>query len=172
MILTLQQLTLDLGLPPNAWDLLLVGDGSGVGWERPAGWSVLYIDRQGGDRHLFAGGVSSGTIAWAELEPYLHCLRYDLYKRNNGKLKDIRKVSILTDSQTTARIGNGEFRANVNGDLWASLDYFRAVGYQVTFHWKDRNQMPATVLVDRLSRTGEIYSEMIDGQDPFDVLVG
>jgi ribonuclease HI len=161
-IITLDQLLNSLAIPPESWDLLVLGDGSGQGWNTPCGWAAVSIDRLNGLREFMVGGASCGTVNVAELEPCLHALRRDLYHHNDGKLKAVRRVAVVSDSEVTVRTGNGEYRASFNPDLWASLEYFRSAGYQVTFYWTPRNQNPMHSALDAASKQGDFLAVGLD----------
>ena len=110
------------------------------------------------------GGASTGTVNYAELEPYLHALRRDLYDRHAGKLpRDrVRRVVVVSDSEVTVRTGNGEYRPSFNPDMWATLEFFRAAGYQVRFFWTPRNKNPMHSALDAASKQGDYLAAGLD----------
>jgi ribonuclease HI len=155
MIVSLNDLLASVDCP--RWDLLLAGDGSGTQWDKPAGWAVVSIDRQSGERKAFVGGVNSGTVNRAEASCYLHALAYDFNHRQNHKLLTARHVIIFSDSQVTVNTGNGTYSPSTNNpDLWHAYDFFRQQGYRITFYLIPRNSNPLHVAVDTASRAGDI----------------
>jgi len=149
--LVLEDLLLAAGRPP--WDLLLIGDGSGTDIDHPAGWAVVSIERQTGSRHVQLGSYSNATVNYVEADCYLHALRYDLYRRMGGKLKVQRRVVIFSDSQVTVNTGNGLYRQSYHPELWCMYDFFRKIGYQITFYSIPRETHPLHQIMDKLSRS-------------------
>jgi hypothetical protein len=127
------------------WDLLIVGDGSGSGWNQACGWAATLVDNVYGARRFFYGGMDCGSVNLAESMPYLHALSW--YDAHHGKtlLKQLGflRVHVLTDSQTIATWGNRA--ASPEGELprkqlafWAGIRELRRIGYQCEFHWSPR----------------------------------
>ena len=164
MIQTLEDLLESVNTPP--WDLILIGDGSGVGWDKSSGWAVCMIDRLGGYRKFFHGFVSAGTVNWAEAVCFTHPLRYDFFQVNKGKLKSERKVLIFSDSQVTVHTGNGLYPKDANGDVWAQIEFFRSKGYKLTYHFTNRSTFALHTLVDQISKANawEIDDEWMNEQ--------
>lgn len=163
--------TLDalLALAGNpAWDLLVIGDGSGQGYVRkdgtdsPIGSASVSIDRQSGLRHAIISGVSCGTVNQAEALCTLDALRYDLYKVHSGRLPGSRRVVIFSDSEVTVKTGNGIYRPSFNPDIWASFDWFRQQGYQLTWFFVERNSNPLAVAIDAASKQGTFLSSGLE----------
>jgi len=151
VIETIEDLVASVGSPP--WDLILVGDGSGVGWDKSAGWAVCLIDRLGGFRKMFHCFVSAGTVNWAEAACFTHALRFDFFQTNKGKLRAERKVLIFSDSQVTVNTGNGQYPDDANGDIWAQVAFFRSKGYKIQYHFIGRSTFQLHVLVDQISKS-------------------
>jgi ribonuclease HI len=130
----------------NAWDVLLIGDGSGSGWDIGIGWSCVIIDRNTGTRKLVHGGGSTGTVNIAELMAYVHAMLW--YSTHIGK--DLRKqyprkildVHVITDSRVIVTQGEkvGERNADgiANRALWASISDIARQGYKFHWHWIER----------------------------------
>lgn len=150
------------------WDILVVNDGSGQTWKHPAGWAAMLITREG-MRQWLLGRMNVGTNNVAEIMPTLHALRYDFYGTNGGKLLVSRCVHVISDSQITVNVGNKLWQPHANGDLWASLNYFRDVGYEIHFHHIDRNSNPLHAEVDRLSKANTPL-EGLTLLDPYSIM--
>jgi len=128
------------------WDLLMVGDGSGTGWNEPNGWACVLIDRQTRLRKLFYGGSNAGSVNFAELMPYFQGLTWFHSQHGKRRLKErgFQRVHVITDSQVTALHGNRS--ANPREDLpsvpqrplWAAVREQCRIGYQLQFHWAAR----------------------------------
>ena len=90
---------------PDTWDVLIVGDGAGCWWDRPCGWGCTLIDRHAGRRRAFYGGMSSGSIAIAEMMPTVHAMLW--YTEFHGKTRKLQlgrstlNVHIVTDNEAT-----------------------------------------------------------------------
>jgi len=149
--LVLEDVLVEAGRP--AWDLLLIGDGSGTDWDHPAGWAVTSIDRLSGQRHVQLGSYSNATVNFVEAECYVHALRYDLYTRMNGKIRSPRKVVIFSDSQVTVNTGNGLYKQTYHPDVWLVYDYYRNLGYELKFFQLPRETNPLHSLMDKFSRS-------------------
>lgn len=158
---SVQEILTKLDIGHNDWDILLVGDGSGQGWEMGCGWACVLVDKMSARRKLFFGGMNSGTIGIGELFPYLHAMMW--YSRNPGKIRHKRlakqfghpvtlKVHIITDNEITAKQGNGKAKRNTNIELWSGLDYISRLGYSFTFHWVGRSNIGLNLLTDHISR--------------------
>lgn len=160
------------GVAQDAWDVCLIGDGSGQGWDKGIGWACVAIDRMSGTREVLCGGASSGTVNIAELEPYLATLRRDYYYRHGGKLQQMRRVVILSDSQVTVRTGNGEYQPRTNEEMWLMVKFWESRGYQIRWIWVERNQNPLHVLIDRLSKTSEMYTDLVNIEDVYGIFPG
>lgn len=138
------------------WDALIVGDGSGTGWNTPCGWGGVLIDKNSKGRKLFYGGLSMGSINLAEMMPYFQSLVW--YEETYGK--KLRKrfgtvnVHIITDSQVTAlhggRTASGfeDLPKVPQRSLWAAMREFRALGYRIHWHWAERCDSGLNVLGD------------------------
>ena len=128
------------------WDLLIVGDGSGSGWDGCAGWSsVLIADGPVQQRRVFYGACNSGSVNMAETLPYLQALTwYDThYGAERLKQLGVLRVHILTDSQIVANWGNTarDFAATLPRKMMPLLSGLRElsrVGYHIRFHWAPR----------------------------------
>lgn len=140
-------------------DLILIGDGAGQGWDKPAAWAVAAIDISRGTRWALTGGCSLGTVNWAEAEPYVRALAYDLHHVHQGRLEHPRRVLIITDSDYTAKVGTGQYRSNKNGETWAAIRFFVDSGYELDWRWMTRNRDPLSVAVDQASKNADAHAE-------------
>lgn len=141
------------------WDLILIGDGSGLSATDPCGWAVVLIDRVTGIRRMLMGGQSMGTVTVAELMPYIAALdHFHLAMRGQQHLKPGQPydltVHIFTDSQHTAKAGAGKHSRAKHGGLWAAMTYFERQGYRLRWHWlEDGRENPFLLhkLMDEMS---------------------
>ena len=95
----LEELARQLALPD--FDLLLVGDGSGTVYDRPAGWACVAYERCTGRVVLHAGAASGGTNNFAELVPYVQALWS--YHQQHGQPAAPVRVQVVSDSELTVR---------------------------------------------------------------------
>lgn len=159
------------------WDLLLVGDGSGTGWEDACGWASVLIDRHTSSRKTFYGGMNFGSVNLAEMMPYYQALCW--YHHSHGmrmlKRKCPLRTHIITDSQVTALHGNRAAGAYEplpkvgHRALWAAFREFGALGYQMEFHWVGRSEVDLNVLGDLiagLSRREMLAVNVCESDDP------
>lgn len=128
------------------WDLLIVGDGSGAGWDTACGWCGVLIDNQTRLRKILWGAMNIGSVNSAESLPYLQALSWFDAKHGRERLRarGILNVHIITDSKVIATWGTkamspaGDLpRANVA--YWAAMREFRRLGYHCHFHWANRS---------------------------------
>lgn len=160
------------GLGVGGWDVALVGDGAGRGWDKPGGWSCILIDRHGGEpveggptpdaRKLFSGGMNFTTVDIAELMPYVQAmLWYDRYygkARRKQRGKDHLSVLIITDRESIAgqglAVSTGRARiAEIcrRQPLWSVIAQFERQGYRFTWAHKGRNEIALNSVADRMA---------------------
>lgn len=155
------------------WDLLIVGDGSGSGWNHACGWAATLIDNVHNARRFFYGAMDCGSVNLAESMPYLQALGW--YDAHYGKalLKQLGfiRVHVLTDSQTIATWGNRA--AGPEGEVprkqlpfWAGIKELRRVGYQCEFHWAPRMTTELNWVADLIAGLSrqEIMTAKFPGQ--------
>ncbi len=138
------------------WDLLLVGDGSGVGWSHPIGCATVLIDRATGERKMFAMGMNAGTITVAEMMPYAYALLWYTSEQGPGKHRTTSvagagmpfQVHIITDSKHVADAGNHRQQRTSHRPIWAMFDKFASMGYQLRFHHVKRSRVDLNVWAD------------------------
>jgi hypothetical protein len=147
---------------PDTWDILIVGDGAGCGWNLPCGWGCTLVDRHAGRRRAFYGGLSSGSIAIAELMPAVHAMLW--YHRFHGKARRAQlgtvllDVHVVTDNKPTAiqwrtLIAGGAKAQKIRDKLplWDALLRLERSGYMQRFHWLARNRVGLNVLADEVA---------------------
>ena len=100
----LDNLSTELNLAEH--DLLLIGDGSGTVYDKPAGWGCLAYDRRKQQLTLHAGATTCGTNNFAELAPYIQALWHHHQDHEQEPPAPVR-VQIVSDSELTVRCGNG-----------------------------------------------------------------
>jgi len=130
----------------KAWDVLLIGDGSGSGWDIGVGWSCVVIDQHTKTRKLVHGGGSTGTVNIAELMAYVHAMLW--YSTHIGKElrqqypRKIFDVHVITDSRVIVNQGKKVAERNTAGlanrALWASISDIARQGYKFHWHWIER----------------------------------
>jgi len=146
---------------PTTWDVLIVGDGAGCWWDKVCGWGCTLIDRHLGRRRAFYGGLSSGSIAIAELLPTVHAmLWYDEFQGKAARQRlgrPVLNVHVITDSETTfhhaAALAPGPKTAKLRRErpLWNVLIQLERAGYLFQFHWVPRQSLGLNILGDRVA---------------------
>lgn len=144
----MQGIAASLGL--QRYDVLLVGDGSGTTLQKVGdgcGWHVEGYAPRSKKTWEWSGGVTTGTTNYAELMPYLHALWHleALLEAANATCRLC--VEIVTDSQMTARCGNGGYARNANLSLWAMMAHFEQK-YKIHWNWVPRNSNPVSKRAD------------------------
>jgi hypothetical protein len=157
----------ELGVAPDGWDALLVGDGSGISWDRGCGWATVLIDHYTNLRKDFRGAMMPGTVYLSELLAYFHALLW--YIRGPGKIRlrsllhnkpgERVKVHIITDNESVALQGRGEYSRKMSEEVWAGMDAIAMKGYELHWHWMRRDSLGLNQLVDHLSRESRIAVE-------------
>jgi hypothetical protein len=128
-------------------DLLLVGDGLGEDYLKPAGWCCIAYDKLLKKALVQAGMVTAGSIGLAELIPYWHALWFFDQEHRDEKLRGY-KVAVISDSETTVCCGNKQYQRRANGCLWAGIEWFERRAY--VFKWF------------HVRRLSNIWNEMAD----------
>ena len=116
------------------YDLLLVGDGSGGDYRGTAGWACVAYDRVLKSGVIHAGAVTSATVNYAELFPYLHALWYHAQEHRGSDQQTPWRVAVVSDSEVTVRCGNGEYARHANGSWWQALEWFTGTNYEMEWH--------------------------------------
>lgn len=156
----LKALAAELGLP--AFDLLLIGDGSGLLATHPAGWACLAYEPETEDVRIHAGAVTGGTNNFAELFPYVQALYQ--HQQAHARIKRFTPytVIILSDSEVTVRCGSRQYARRANCFLWAAIDWFEQNNYSLRWLHVRRNSNTWSALMDTLA--GQARRSMIDLQ--------
>ena len=149
---------------PEYWDLIMVGDGSGSGWESPGGWCGIMLER---DRETglvkyhkpAIGGVNRGSINWLEAMPYWHMLRE--YNHNTETAPPI-DVFIFSDSKWVVEAMSGKFRLKSHRDMRAVFRMYQQDGYRLNWTHVPREVLALNSLADRIATTGREYMTMPD----------
>lgn len=158
------------------WDALIVGDGSGTGWQDGCGWAHTVIDRLTRGRRMFRGACDGGSVNLAELMPVLHGLTWfhqtvgrDRLRHSGGQV-----IHIVTDSTTTVEHGRQALDLSrpileTNLLFWSGVREFHRLGYEIHFHWLGRSTTDlnrAADLVAALARRGNLDLELRVGLTP------
>ena len=152
----------------RTWDALMLGDGSGSGWNIGIGWAVILIDQHTMRAKPFWGAVNAGTVTLAELYPYLHAMSwYTSDKQSPGRRRRRQivqsgrnmEIHIVTDSRTTSQNGQNPPSRKTHREWWAAVDAYQQRGYNMTFHHMTRNTTNLNILADALSRQSRIAVE-------------
>lgn len=166
---TLVKLIDAIHVPIAAWDLILVGDGSGSKWNNPGGWACTMImrSRKNNDVHYmtpFVGAVSRGPINWLEAMPYWHCIRHHYFDMGGKELCEGGGVDVhvVSDSEWVVKTMSGRYKANVHGDMLALFNYFRSKGYRISWHHFHRDVVTLNGIVDQLAVNAREYINEIE----------
>jgi ribonuclease HI len=152
----LNQVSLELNLP--AYDLLLIGDGSGTVKDKPCGFACISYDKLRDNIKIHTGALSHGTNNMAELFPYIHALQCDILEVGPMD-KGNRYVEIVSDSELIVKQGRKIYGRYSNRALWKAIDGFEELGY--TIHWNhvSRNSNVLNELCDKLA--GEMRKKLL-----------
>ncbi len=134
------------------------------------GWGGVLLDRKARGRMRFYGGMSSGTVYVAEIQPYIQALRW--YAERRSRLLNaarsgassvappaVVRVHIVTDSSALAADGNaladgtkGVRQMVANRADWAALETFAWEGFVLRFHWIPRASAALNCWADGMAR--------------------
>lgn len=155
----LTRLDRELVLP--AYDLLLVGDGSGEAkWTGRIGlgWACVAIERAPNLRTLTQGNWNIGSIEFAELMAYFQALV--TFEQTRGEIvRDVLRrrieVLVLTDNDVICKQAPeglaGRAHTKATGPLWAGLAQLRHRGYGIQFKLIPRLSLKLNCLCDDLA---------------------
>lgn len=151
---TLQALLSAVGI--TTWDLLLVGDGSGSGWDGACGWAAALIDNNQKAGRFYHGGMNLGSVNLAEQMPYMQSMLHWLNAsggRDLIKRRGVLQVHIVTDSETVAKHGSqashfDETLPRTQYPLWAAWREMIREGFQFHFHWAPRASSTFNIACD------------------------
>ena len=149
----------EFGVPPAAWDVLIVGDGSGTGWNNSCGWASILIDKRSQLRKSLLGGMNAGTSYLAELLPYVQALSWYIDGPGRALLADKRaadltatvNVHIITDAEVVARQGSGKISRRKGRPYWAMMEALEDNGFTFSWHWLKRSKIELNQLCDYLA---------------------
>lgn len=140
--------------------MILAGDGSGSGWGLPIGWACTLIERASGGRKRFYGGMNDGTIAVAELVPYVQAMSWYAAHRKGkaGDLPPICRVLVVTDHQAIETEGKAlasgaKSLVDVsNRCYWAALLSFERDGFAFDYKHVERATIALNCHADEVSK--------------------
>ena len=148
------------------WDVLLIGDGSGAGWNllSGCGWASVLIDKYSNNHKVFMGATSPGTITIGELSPYLFAMNWYMSSDGPGssRVKDASfsgrplRVHIVSDNAHIVNSGNRLCERKANKALWVAMDSFATQGCSMQYHHIKRSTVLMNVLMDELARQSRI----------------
>lgn len=169
MISNLKELKARLTLPDD-WDLLLVGDGSGMSWTSPGGWCGAMLERSresGAVKYypLFVGGVNRGSINWMEAMPYWVMVRHHYHKGGGRQLTDI-ETHIISDSKWVVEAMQGRYLLKNHQDMRALFKFYRNKGYRFHWHHLKREELSLNSLADKLAAVGREYMSFSEAPRP------
>jgi len=157
----------------SKWDLIIVGDGSGTGWNDANAYASVLIDRETRGRKTFWGGNRYGSVTMAEMEAYIKPLIWfdSQYGKAALKQRTPLYVHVITDSQTTA--AHGTRAANMSLELphvshrpiWAAMREFTRMGYNIKYHWARRQSSDLNIFADMIAGFTRREVLGIDDQD-------
>jgi len=150
----------------DEWDVLLIGDGSGAGWNllSGCGWASVLIDKYSNNHKIFLGATSPSTITIGELSPYLFAMNWYMSADGPGcdRVKaasfsgKLLRVHIISDSEVVVKSGNKMQSRKSNRALWAAMDFFATQGCSIKYHHIKRNTVLMNVLMDELARKSRL----------------
>jgi len=153
VVASIQEVLKDLGVATTEWDAVIVGDGSGTGWEHSCGWASVLIDHYSSYRVEFYGGWNKGTSHIAEIMPYLEALTW--YVAGPGSIKtgtsNTKHIHLITDNANVANCGNRQAERGTYPWLWAPFLHIERMGYILKWHWVARNRLALNKLADYIS---------------------
>ena len=129
----------------QCYDIILVGDGSGINKE--CAWAVVALNGVTQQVNLYLGSSSRSTINCAELAGYLQALS-DIHRKVTVKKRF--KVLVISDSLVTVKCGNGEYQAKANVELWATLSSLREF-FDIEFMHCERCSTTLNTICDNLA---------------------
>ena len=152
------------------WDIAIFGDGSGVGWDNPIGWSCALVDRRKSFCKTLGGMWSNGTIGIAELIPYIQAIYW--YNCNVGYqlIKDGRTplvIRIISDSKSTVDQGNDPSQRKALLPLWCAFESLCDSHYISTFHFMKRDELSLNRLADYLSKSYREQAKLVSFEKDF-----
>lgn len=153
------QVMAGFGVAAADWDALIVGDGSGSGWNLACGWAAVLVDRRLSLRKDLHGAMNAGTSYLAELLPYVQAISWYAEGPGRALLLSLRRhdpratvrVHVVTDSEIVARQGDGKASRRKGGCYWKMIEALEAAGFETRWHWMARNRLGLNRLCDYLA---------------------
>lgn len=145
----------------RTWDWLLVGDGSGSGWDRACGWACYSLQHKPPDGQpalrIWRGAAEPASVNFAELLAYLQPVSWianeEIKRRHHGRAPRTLSVHIITDSEYAAETGKRAGHAVAsNAGIWAAFDSFLRQGIMLRWRWMRRESTALNCHADRLSK--------------------
>lgn len=150
----------------DEWDFLIVGDGSGSGWDRACGWAAVSVERETMERLDWDGAMNRGTVNTAEIMAYFQPLSWivnrelDRRRGRSGRRRAYR-IHIITDSQYCRDTGEADGKAPLKNSLfWSAFDSLARQGFCLYWHFARRDTVALNRYADRRSKVARIrYSQ-------------
>lgn len=127
---------------------MIVGDGSGVGWDMGCGWASTLVRRVPAERWPFRGGMDPGTVSLAEIMAFMQPL---LFMSSKFKPSQFQRVHVFSDSQYVVNIANGNRQPKSHAIMWRQLSGIRGLGFDLKFHWIPRDCIDLNRLADAIA---------------------
>ena len=139
---------------PN-WDVILIGDGSGLKAAEPCGYACAIYEKYADGaikQDMVYGGSSHGTNNNAELMAYVSAMNFLMARKaEEGRKQQYATVVIVTDSEYVVKNGG---KANLL-PRWL-LDRMSAFGYRFVKQHAKRCVFEENVVADKLSRKARL----------------
>ncbi len=129
---------------------MIVCDGAGTTFDKHSGWASFIYERASNTHSLLKGSNSFGTNNWAELLPIISSLWWHMAKYPLDTSRTY--VTVLTDSELTAKCHSKEYTRKSNLPLWSALDKLEAMKYDLSVVWIPRNSNPIHAECDRMAK--------------------
>lgn len=149
----LQKIAKEVGV--GEFDLLLIGDGSGMTYDSPGGYFSWVYNKKTGEVSRVCGANSNSSNNFCELFPYIHALIvYDNsseHSRFFSPRKQKLRVAVVSDSELTVKCAKKEYGRKANLPLWAAIDWFEENGFELKWFHTRRNTNPASSHADKIA---------------------
>lgn len=153
------------------WDVIIVTDGSGSKWRNAGGWAAIIFHNMDDEPKVLYGAFSDTTINICELFPVIYSLiwfdrNYGIKLRKQLSTPTIEprniKVHVISDCEAIVKQGNGIWSTDTNKYFYYSLYGIIQKGYDIEFHWLDRNKLITNRMCDMLSKELRIIISNIE----------
>ena len=146
------------GIKPDAWDVIIVTDGSATTWEKEGGWGAVVIKNDSFIYIPFFGGMSHCTNNVAELMAVLHPLMFLASNKGGVNPKGCR-VHVISDSEYVVK---GLKQTNIawaqelknNREMWMAIHMTRRKGMIFTSHHIHRDTIELNRICHDLANLG------------------